>query len=515
MTAGGRTLPVLGAAVALAVLALMIAESMRRAGWVFEYPLDDVYIHLAMAGGIAHGTYGINPGEAASASSSILYPFLLLPFPGTSLQRFLPLAWNALAVTALGALWGRAIALATLPVGLTAILLLGGPPLLYISGVGYVGMEHALHAVAALACVFGLNLWLRERRLAGWFVAALILAPMFRLEGLALSLLCCAVVALTGRPRASLLLAAATVAPVGLFSLFLVSRGLDPLPSSVLVKLATVGPTGVEMHGPFATLRTNLRQIDGQNVLVLSLLALARAALPSRRHPCRPMLAAAGLAGLAHLAFARFGSAGRYEAYLFVTLSAALLIGWRDPARSPAAAIGAAAGVTLSLAIGVFGVFVPTSALYLENPRAVIGQQVQMARLSHRFLPVPVAVNDIGRVAWNAPAYVLDLWGLAYAPARQARLHGATPGWAGPLARGRGVEYAMIYDNWLGQAVPDDWRPVARLVGLGPRAEIGDRTVTIYAVGPDRVARVSEAVKAWSRDLPAGTRLDWIAPAAS
>ena len=36
---------------------------------VFEYPLDDVYIHLAMAEGISQGTYGVNPGVAASAAS--------------------------------------------------------------------------------------------------------------------------------------------------------------------------------------------------------------------------------------------------------------------------------------------------------------------------------------------------------------------------------------------------------------------------------------------------------------
>ncbi len=64
---GGRYVS-LGAVAALGWFALYWAESFRRAG-VFEYPLDDVYIHLAMASGIARGTYGVNPGEAASAAS--------------------------------------------------------------------------------------------------------------------------------------------------------------------------------------------------------------------------------------------------------------------------------------------------------------------------------------------------------------------------------------------------------------------------------------------------------------
>ena len=72
----------------LAYLGLTIA-AMVRSGWNFEYPLDDVYIHLAMASEITRGGYGVNPGEIASAASSALYPMLLTPFPDTDLQRWL------------------------------------------------------------------------------------------------------------------------------------------------------------------------------------------------------------------------------------------------------------------------------------------------------------------------------------------------------------------------------------------------------------------------------------------
>jgi hypothetical protein len=86
-------LPLLAVAGAvLGFVALQLA-AFRIAG-VFEYPLDDVYIHLAMASGMAGGTYGVNAGEAASAASSMLYPVLLMPFSGTEAQRMLPLVWN-------------------------------------------------------------------------------------------------------------------------------------------------------------------------------------------------------------------------------------------------------------------------------------------------------------------------------------------------------------------------------------------------------------------------------------
>ncbi|MFL5332707.1 MAG: hypothetical protein ACJ8H8_05915, partial [Geminicoccaceae bacterium] len=58
---------------ALVALAAVLAGN----GGVFAYPLSGPYIHLALAEQILHGHYGLNPGEPASPSSTILYPLLL------------------------------------------------------------------------------------------------------------------------------------------------------------------------------------------------------------------------------------------------------------------------------------------------------------------------------------------------------------------------------------------------------------------------------------------------------
>ncbi|RYH10669.1 hypothetical protein [Tropicimonas sp. IMCC6043] len=62
-------LPLAAMASVLAGFAVLQFAAYFNAG-VFEYPLDDVYIHLAVAEQIASGGYGVNPGEYASASSS-------------------------------------------------------------------------------------------------------------------------------------------------------------------------------------------------------------------------------------------------------------------------------------------------------------------------------------------------------------------------------------------------------------------------------------------------------------
>ena len=67
---------------ALSTLGLFLAMqaiALWRAGGQFAYPVDDVYIHLAVGEQIAAGGYGINAGEPAAAAASALYPFLLTP----------------------------------------------------------------------------------------------------------------------------------------------------------------------------------------------------------------------------------------------------------------------------------------------------------------------------------------------------------------------------------------------------------------------------------------------------
>ena len=66
--------------IAITFLAVAIIERqvLKQTGNVFSYPVDDVYIHMELAKNLAvHNTWGINPGEFGSASSSPFYTVLL------------------------------------------------------------------------------------------------------------------------------------------------------------------------------------------------------------------------------------------------------------------------------------------------------------------------------------------------------------------------------------------------------------------------------------------------------
>ena len=94
------------AAFAVLMTAVLVAAMARTAGH-FVYSLDDPYIHLALAERLARGHYGINLFEVTSPSSSIIWPFLLIPGADTSFHSWLPLALNFAFGCATAWLYGR------------------------------------------------------------------------------------------------------------------------------------------------------------------------------------------------------------------------------------------------------------------------------------------------------------------------------------------------------------------------------------------------------------------------
>ncbi len=513
---GGLAMPMLALAGGAAVFAVLILRGLGETGGVFEYPLDDPYIHLALAEQIRSGGYGVNAGELSSPGSSALFPLLLLPFAGEPAQRFLPLFWNLVGTGITACIWGRMLwwagygAPGWRPLGYGAALL--GPVAVLSPGVGYVGMEHTLHAAASLLVLLGLL-----RHLGGQGGRALVLAGVFfaaalRFEGAALGLVAAGVLFFTGARVAGLAAAALTLAPIAGFVGFLAASGLEPLPSSVQAKLAdgpdlTAGPLALRV----AVLRANLAQAGGVLVLALALAALALWRLAPRLRDSRwgGLAVAVALPALAHLAFGQIGWLDRYEHYILALTAAAVLVLVRLARAGDPPALPATAAVVLVIGV-LLAAYQPHATLRLADySRAILSQQGQMARFAKDFLRAPVAVNDLGLVAWRNPNYVLDLWGLASAEARDLRLNAPEPGWAGRLAAAHAVPMAMVYDAWFEGWTGPDWVKIGdfRLTRSG--GYLGDYAVAFYATGPDFVAPVRRAVADWVHTLRPDTRFDW------
>lgn len=506
--------PLVALALLAAALALALVEwlAYRQAGGVFEYPLDDPYIHMAMADQILRGGYGVNPGEYASAASSILYPVLLAPLMATEAARFAPLVLNALALLFAARLWGRLLVEAGYgAAGLRTtgyVLALFGPVAFNMTGVAFLGMEHTLHVALVLALVLGLMRVLDGKGPGTLLVLGIVAAPLVRFEALGLSGLACLVLMARGRVFGGLLLGLLAVLPVAGFAWWLTTLGLDPVPNSVRAKLALANLERVAAHVRIlAVFLYNVKTPVGMALLALAVFwAVAGVLHPLVRRNARfPLVALLVFGTLGHLAFGQIGWFHRYEIYVVVLLAAgsavlAAPLMHRDRRGSALARVAAVAGLALA------GSYYPRD-VFLVGPQASAAihlQQAQMARIAREVVQGPVAVNDLGRVVWRNPHYVLDLWGLASAEALRLRFADPAPGWAAPLVAARGVRLVMIYESWLGRAVGPDWVRVGTLVLTAPRGFVASTEVAFYAPDPAEAPDLRERLAAFAATLPPG-----------
>ena len=494
--------------------------TIGQTGGYYEYPLDDPYIHLAMSEQIANGGYGVNAGEYASASSSILFPFLLAPFAGFEWHWLTPLFWGAIGLFASAYLWGRFVGdiARTAKPNVQAYLImfaLIGPLILHMVGVSLVGMEHGLQVLAAMMVAYGLIRYAEEDKIDWLLIAGVILSPMLRFEGLAVSCFACAVLLFTGRAKVAIALGVAALIPVVIYVLAMASIGLAPLPNSVMAKAAIVGGDTHFVEGEeetrlatlINTIKTSFESASGYPLLVMSFFWIAAAWIWRKVFGRTRVLLALTIPALA-LAHFFLGSIGifyRYEIYAWAfggVMSLYLLSRVWD--RYALAA--RFAPVAFLVAVVIMGKHYPLQTLFVyPNAGAAIGvQQKQMGRFVDDYIDGPVAVNDLGHVAYDNPHYVLDLWGLASREALDARLAGRDPNWADDLLARYDVGVIMIYDWWFTGRINPDWIKVAEMEITRDAGALGGKIVAFYAVSQDDLPKLRADLEAFGSTLPEG-----------
>jgi hypothetical protein len=168
----------------------MAARVLVINGGQFAYPLAGPYVHMAMADQILRGHYGITPGESASPSSTILYPYLLALLAPLHLGVFTSLVPCLAATVGSGLLLALVAEEAGIVLGVlgsTWLFLLGVTISLALNFVGLTlaGLEHAPHVFLTLASLLGLLRFVRRREADWWWLASIVLLPLIRFEALA------------------------------------------------------------------------------------------------------------------------------------------------------------------------------------------------------------------------------------------------------------------------------------------------------------------------------------------
>lgn len=517
MTRKLQSLSLVGALVPMLALVVM---TLMRTGGVWEYALDDVYIHLAMSEQLAEGGYGVNPGEYALASSSILHFYLLAPFAGTAFHVWWPLVIGIGALIGAALLWGRVLWIASeqgVPAWMLAVLALAAPLFMHFPALSLIGIEHMLHIVATLLVLNGLLDFAREGRIGWMLVVGVVANPLLRFEGMSIALLACGVLFLGGRKRAGVVLLSLTALPLAAHFWHMSAIGLDMLPNSVNAKAAVTGGGDKQGGGRLARLlfswKLALYYPTGR-MLFAAVLVGTLALIAARRYVrgmwaligWMAVLAALGHVTLGHVTLGSVAPFFRYESYVWAFLigTFSVLVGFL-----PQGGIGRLAPVLLVGGLLWGGVQYPlVSFTDLPNGAAgIYAQQRQMGRFVDEVWQAPVAVNDLGQVAYDNPYYVLDMWGLASREALEARLRGSDPLWMDRLAQARGVRLAMLYKHWFPESIPPSWVEVAQLTLTIPRGTLGGSRVTFYATSQAAVADVVNKLKDFGPSLPEAVEL--------
>lgn len=489
---------------------LCIYQIFRLCEGQLFFSLDDPYITLSMADQIISGHYGVNANEFSAPNSSILYPFIAAVTESFELGPWGLALFNVLTslTTTYFALdilhRTKVIDLENFPVLSWLIALLS---IFLFSGIALplTGMEHSLHVLLAVVVLRGLFQTADGKKPSLLTLGAIVLMPLVRYEGLPFSLGALAALSLLGFWRTAILTGGIVASALAVDVAFLLSVGLPPLPSSVLLKssvashaLAHASP----LHSMIGNLRTSIRSPTGRFILAMGAVILS-VAYTRRRVAPRLSIVQGGVAFaiLAHVLFGAYGWWFRYEVYIVAIAGLTAMHAMGSYAFEAPPIRVHAQGLALLIVAFPAVYFGRAAILTPAASRNDYEQQYQMGRFAKEYFRGPVGVNDLGLVSYRNENYVLDLYGLASEPVRKERMAGTLdPQKIAHLAAEHNVGLVMIYDSYFAGGIPNSWIQVAVLHTPKVVAAAGD--VSFYITIPYYRDKVVAELEKFKTTLP-------------
>lgn len=501
----------------LAALSLLLVDTFAQTGGRLVYSLDDPYIHLSVAENILQGGYGVNLSEYSSPSSSILYPFLLAGLLFVGVGDWAPLVINvvsmALAVWFFsGFYWRYGVNVRETSSVLQGFIL---APVLILAinavALPMTGMEHSLHTLASILVIIGLVELVDGKPVPKALIIGILLAPLIRFEGVALSMAAIGALFWCRRYPAAIGISVLLVMIAGLYGYVMSSLGLPVLPSSVLRKsFSSDALLDRGMLKVVAGMVNNFWvSLSGKPGTMLAVgVALIAFWISQKREDegSRLMVGTVALAAIgAHMVLGKNGWFSRYEIYAMAIMIMALVFLYSGYLRDTKS------GRYLRF-VGVLLLLLPNAVSYNKTrdisslaSHNIYLQQYQMHRFATEFFPQTVAVNDLGLVSYGNENHVLDLWGLGSEKARKLAKAGYTPTGITELVDAAGAKYAMVYGVAFDGALPESWCKLAVLETIKVTAAFAD--VDIYLIDKNLESQMVNALDEFEAVLPEGANM--------
>lgn len=499
----------------LAVIAVMEYITLKKTNGVFCYPLDDTFIHMAVAKNSAlHGNWGVSANEWVSTSSAPLFTgllSLLYKLSGISIYTafFLGVAGALLIIIAMQRELNTNTKLATFHKSLCTILTLFAGA---IPSLAALGMEHTFQIAFTLFFVHSCAAILtgNNTKPAHVFITAIWGAFMVftRYENAFIVASVCGLLFLQKRFKASLLIGVIGAAPIVLFGLYAVSKGGLFIPNSIQIKVRD--NYKLLLNGGVAVLEA-AASISG--LLVISLFVILKKFQLQQRDRHFYILSVFVLSGLMHSVFGGFGWFYRYEAYLIVLGSFHLLIlffEWyekREGQTSKQYFLSAAVIMLLTVNLPLRGINAMRN--FIRSTYNIYEQQYQMGLFIKKYYDKnTIAANDIGAISYLADPHTIDLWGLGNNEVTKARKGGYwNSEFLQSLVMKNNTSIAVIYESWFNKALTDNWEKVGTWE-VSYSFMLGDTKVSFYAIDPKEAVNLKNNLREFSKALPKDIKVE-------
>jgi hypothetical protein len=502
------------------IVALLEYVAIKKTGGHFCYPLDDTFIHMAVAKNLVlHGNWGITPNGFVSTSSSPLFTIVLsLFFKLFGINILMPFLISCIGTVLMLVSVQRELSRHSSLIAFNKVvcvivtMLTGAIPALTL-----LGMEHTLQIAFTLFFVHSVASVLDPAQKNHFWQAAAWAAFMTatRYENTFFIIAAFILLAWQKNIKAAIIISIAGALPLLLFGVYSKLHGGYFIPNSVLIK-------GNQNFKYFLNGGTTIIQATGtiSGILVIAfIIVLRRLQVKKYDRDCW-ILCMLIIAGLMHSVLASFGWFYRYEAYLIVLgmfhLSK-LGLQWFQQngisaVKKQIIPIAMAALILYSLPIRGLNSF-RNSIRAIYN---IYEQQYQMGLFFQQYYKgETVAANDVGAISYMANLNTIDMWGLGNNEVANARKNGYwNNDFLRKLVADKHTRVTVMYDSWFDKDLPNQWIKVAAWE-MPYNYICGDIKVTFYGITDNEAGLLKTNLAAFAPQLPKDIKVEYFEKAVS
>ena len=502
--------------------AFLLINAMMNINWHFGYPLDDTYIHMAIAKHfINDGIWGVSLNGYSSSTSSPLWTFLIaIVYRIFGVNDWAPFSLSLLFGSFIVLLCHYLLRNSSNPIRLSLFLVI---IVLFVPlpTVTLFGMEHILHGLLMLLLIYIASKYLSNKFDFRSFVLLILLANLTmltRYESIFLVFPIAIVFVIKRRYREGLSFFLFSLLSITIYGYLSIIKGWEFLPNSLLLKGNVLSFT---LEGVSSFIKQTIENyLTSPYVVVLLFTCLILYLWLENKliEKERLLIILSILTTFLHMQFSNINSFFRYAAYIVLILIVILIdiLNRHVFVQSPDVRNWNIYKY-LVLLVGLILFFIPlvwraTLAFqdYTKAVRNIYEQQYQMGLFLQKYYSENhIAVNDIGAINYLSDIYMLDLYGLGNMEVLKHKRNGSyDKNIIADLITDNNVPLAIIYNSWFSNDIPNHWIEVGRWK-IQNNVTCGSDVVSFYATDISYKQSVIDYLIDFSEILPTISRTIW------